>query len=177
MPRAAVRAVWISVDDGIPQQVKDLAEEHKSLRERRSASPRWYTPRRTPRREASRRRAAWLAEVQRQRGAGELLDAQDVIVEYGVREELRARGWNHDNWAEAPDEAWNPGRWPGSRDRGAGGYPPWSRGRLSARCRRGAEPPSSEDDRVVGPGWGTLCLPPRPRVVVSRRGRPGSPSA
>jgi hypothetical protein len=115
--------VWIAVEDGIPQQVKDLAELHKQLRARRSASPQWYTPRTTPRREASLRKAAWLAEVQRQRLAGELFDTQDVIVEYGVREELRARGWDHDRWDEAPNEAWNPGRWPGSRDSGISGYP------------------------------------------------------
>jgi hypothetical protein len=129
MPRAAVRAVWISVDDDIPRQVKDLAEAHKALRARRWISPEWFTPRGTPRREASRRKAAWLTEVQRQRLAGELFDTQDVIVEYGVREELRARGWDHDQWDEAPDEAWNPGRWPGSRDCGISGYPE----RLSAR--------------------------------------------
>ncbi|MEU9413291.1 hypothetical protein AB0E08_47435 [Streptomyces sp. NPDC048281] len=129
MPRAAVRAVWIAVDDNIPQQIKDLAEDHKALRARRSTSPQWFVPRRTARREASLRKAAWLTEVHRQRRTGELLDTQDVIVEYGVREELRRRGWDHDQWDEAPDEAWNPGRWPGSRDCGTSGYP----GRLSAR--------------------------------------------
>ncbi|MGW7574621.1 hypothetical protein [Streptomyces sp. NPDC054765] len=43
-----------------------------------------------------------------------MLDAKDVLVEYGVREEMRSRGWHH---------AWDQGRWPGSRDRGLDGYP------------------------------------------------------
>ncbi|MFF6829271.1 hypothetical protein [Streptomyces longwoodensis] len=127
MPRGAVRSVWISVDDGIPQQVKDLAAEHKAIRARRSVAPQWRT-RGLPRAQASEVRAAWLEEVQRQQKGGELLDTQDAIVEFGVREELRSRGWDHD-WDEPPAMAWSPGRWIGSRDRGLDGFPE----RLSVR--------------------------------------------
>lgn len=127
MPRGAVHSIWIAVDDKIPQQVKDVTEGYKKLRARRSADPRWSTLglRGT---EAKTRRAQWRTEVQRLRLAGELLDTVDVLVEYGVREELAARGWDHE-WDPAPEEAWEQGRWPGSRDRGLAGYPD----RLSAR--------------------------------------------
>ncbi|MEV6680728.1 hypothetical protein AB0N09_28260 [Streptomyces erythrochromogenes] len=73
-------------------------------------------------------RAAWRGEVQRLRASGELLDVRDALVTYGVREELRVRGWDR-QWDPAPEEAWDQGRWPGSRDSGPGGYPE----RLSAR--------------------------------------------
>ncbi|MFF4205750.1 hypothetical protein ACFYZ8_34440 [Streptomyces sp. NPDC001668] len=119
--------MWISVDDGIPQQVRDLTEEHKAIRARRSVAPQWRT-RGLPRAHASEVRAAWLEDVQRQQRAGALLDTQDALVEFGVREELRSRGWDHE-WDEPPAMAWTPGRWIGSRDRGLDGYPE----RLSVR--------------------------------------------
>ncbi|MFD3422606.1 hypothetical protein [Streptomyces decoyicus] len=130
MPRGTVHAVWIAVDDGIAEQVKNAAEAHKSLRAQWSADARWrtYGLRKA---EAARRRAAWRTEVARLRQVGELLDTKDVIVEYGVREELTARGWDHD-WDPAPEEAWDQGRWPGSRDRGPGGYPDRVSARLDA---------------------------------------------
>ncbi|MEV7887522.1 hypothetical protein ACWD3I_26065 [Streptomyces sp. NPDC002817] len=122
-----MHSIWIAVDGKIPKQVKDVTEGHKRLRARRSAAPRWstYGLRGT---EAKTRRAQWRTEVQRQRLAGELLDTVDVLVEYGVREELAVRGWDRE-WDPAPEEAWEQGRWPGSRDRGLAGYPD----RLSAR--------------------------------------------
>ncbi|MEU6331636.1 hypothetical protein ABZ851_30805 [Streptomyces sp. NPDC047049] len=73
-------------------------------------------------------RAAWRSEVRRLRAAGELLDVRDALVAYGVREELRVRGWER-VWDPAPEEAWDQGRWPGSRDSGPGGFPE----RISAR--------------------------------------------
>jgi len=131
MPRGAVYAVWIAVDAGIAQRVKDAADAHKTLRAQRSADPKWrtYGLHGT---DAARRRAAWRTEVQRQRRAGELLDTKDALVEYGVREELRVRGWDHD-WDPAPEEAWDQGRWPGSRDRGIASYPERTSARLDAR--------------------------------------------
>jgi len=130
MPRGAVHSVLIAVDDGIIQQVKDATEAHKTLRALRSADAQWrtYGLRKA---DAARRRAAWRTEVQRQRHAGELLDTVDVLVEYGVREEMRVRRWDHE-WDPAPEEAWDQGRWPGSRDRGIDGYPERVSARLDA---------------------------------------------
>ncbi len=127
MPRGAVHSIWIAVDDEVPQNVRDVTETHKRLRARRSADPCWSTLGLRGA-DAKNRRAQWRTEVHRQRLAGELLDTVDVLVEWGVREELSARGWDHE-WDPAPEEAWEQGRWPGSRDRGLGGYPE----RLSAR--------------------------------------------
>ncbi|MFB6881435.1 hypothetical protein ACFCY8_11445 [Streptomyces noursei] len=131
MPRGAVHAVWIAVDAGIAEQVKQAAEAHKSLRVQRWDDPRWHTYG-FRKAEAARRRAAWRTEVAGLRLAGELLDTKDVLIEYGVREELAARDWDHD-WDPAPEEAWDQGRWPGSRDRGPSGYPE----RVSARLDAG----------------------------------------
>ncbi|SFL69617.1 hypothetical protein [Streptomyces pini] len=51
-----------------------------------------------------------------------MLDTKDALVEYSVRKGLRVRGWDHDR-DPAPEDAWDQGRWPGSRDRGIDGCP------------------------------------------------------
>ncbi|MER5809930.1 hypothetical protein ABT143_17375 [Streptomyces sp. NPDC002033] len=72
------------------------------------------------RQEAAEVRAAWRREHERLRKAGELLDTVDVLAAHGIELELRDRGWWDRRWPAVPDEAMDPGRWPGSRD---GGYP------------------------------------------------------
>ncbi|MFI1018137.1 hypothetical protein [Streptomyces sp. NPDC020965] len=124
MARSAVHAVWIAVGKGVPERVRAAADEHKSRRVKLSAQPRWST-RRLPREQAAEVRAAWREEVRRLRTEGLLLDTHDALIEFGVREEMRVRGWDR-QWDEAPEEAWDQGRWPGSRD---SGHP----GRLAAR--------------------------------------------
>lgn len=71
-----------------------------------------------PRREAAGVRAGWRRELGRLREAGELLDTVDVLAVWGIRAELEARGWWERRWPAVPDEAMDPGRWPGSRDGG-----------------------------------------------------------
>jgi hypothetical protein len=72
------------------------------------------------REDASKVRAARRREMERLRKAGELLDTVDVLAIHGIELELRARGWWDRRWPAVPEEAMDPGRWPGSRD---GGYP------------------------------------------------------
>ncbi|MFJ3206292.1 hypothetical protein [Streptomyces sp. NPDC086989] len=72
------------------------------------------------RQEAAGVRAAWRREQERLRRAGELLDTVDVLAAHGIELELRDRDWWDRRWPAVPDEAMDPGRWPGSRD---GGYP------------------------------------------------------
>ncbi|OEV13212.1 hypothetical protein [Streptomyces nanshensis] len=67
--------------------------------------------------EAAKVRARRRAELQRRRAEGELLDTQDAVIAWGVRQELRARGWDRE-WPAAPEAAWDQGKWPGSRDGG-----------------------------------------------------------
>ncbi|MEU5425969.1 hypothetical protein AB0H73_10225 [Streptomyces olivoreticuli] len=106
----------------------DAVGAQQERRARLSAEgPRWRTQGLT-RAQAAAVRASWRSEVRRLRVAGELLDVRDALVEFGVREELRVRGWDRE-WDPAPEEAWDQGRWIGSRDSGPHGYPE----RLSAR--------------------------------------------
>ncbi|MFH0246436.1 hypothetical protein ACGRHY_29355 [Streptomyces sp. HK10] len=128
MVERAAHAVLIAVEEGVRQRVADAVERERQRAARLSAEgDRWRT-RGLTRAEAAAVRAAWRSEVRRLRTAGELLDVRDALVEYGVREELRVRGWDR-AWDPAPEEAWDQGRWPGSRDSGPGGYPE----RISAR--------------------------------------------
>ncbi|MGW1976726.1 hypothetical protein [Streptomyces sp. NPDC001889] len=122
MARSPVHPVWIAVGKDVPEQVRAAADEHKTLRVKLSAQPRWNT-RQLPRGQAAEVRAAWRAEVRRLRAEGLLLDTHDALIEYGVREEMRVRGWDRD-WDPAPEEAWDQGRWPGSRDHGCPGRLP-----------------------------------------------------
>lgn len=52
-----------------------------------------------------------LAERERMRLAGELLDTRDALVGFHVREQLRRRGWDRD-WPTPPPAGWTslPGR-------------------------------------------------------------------
>ncbi|MFF9785604.1 hypothetical protein [Streptomyces nigrescens] len=114
----------VAVDHGVPLQLDAAVEVQSTRRTVLSAAPEWRTYG-LPRAEAAEVRARWRQEVQRLRAAGELLDTRDAVLAHGVRAELAARGWNRE-WDEAPEEAWDQGRWPGSR---SGGHPD----RVSAR--------------------------------------------
>ncbi|NEY32014.1 hypothetical protein GTU99_07340 [Streptomyces sp. PRKS01-65] len=70
-------------------------------------------------REAAAVRAARRRELSRAREREQLLDSVDRLATFGVRHELRARGWDC-CWPDYPEEARSPGRWPGSPD---GGFP------------------------------------------------------
>ncbi|MEO3978947.1 hypothetical protein [Streptomyces sp. CAU 1734] len=118
MGRAAKHPITVSVRHGVRAGLKGVLEAEKARGEVLSSAPRWQTYG-LLRGEAARVRAGWRTEVQRLRGEGLLLDTVDVLVGFGVGEELRARGWDR-RWPEAPEEAWDQGRWPGSRD---GGFP------------------------------------------------------
>jgi hypothetical protein len=54
-----------------------------------------------------------------EQAAGRLLATQTAAVEWGARDELAERGWNHHEWPAVPNRARLSGRWPGSRDVGA----------------------------------------------------------
>ncbi|GLF99932.1 hypothetical protein [Streptomyces yaizuensis] len=111
-----VTTVTVRLDEVVAAEARRRVEEGKRVRAVLSADDRWYTYR-LPREEAARVRAAWRAEVERLRTAGELLDTLDVLAAFGVRAELRARGWDR-HWPPLPPEApAEKGRWPGSRDR------------------------------------------------------------
>jgi hypothetical protein len=64
-------------------------------------------------------RAAWQAEtaelVVETRRNGIVLDTLASAIEWGARQELAARGWDHD-WPAPAREAFARGRWPGSTD-------------------------------------------------------------
>ncbi|WP_052230634.1 hypothetical protein [Streptomyces sp. CT34] len=98
-----------------------LTEEIKAQKEYRgelASDDRWSVAGLT-RQEAARVRAAWRRELGRLRQAGELLDTIDVLAIHGIELELRARGWWDRRWPAVPEEAMDPGRWPGSRDGGS----------------------------------------------------------
>lgn len=94
-------------------------EQQRLYRSELAADPRWRL-RGLNRQEAATVRVAWRREQARLRQAGELLDTIDVLAAHGIELELRARGWWDRRWPAVPEEAMDPGRWPGSRD---GGYP------------------------------------------------------
>ncbi|MFJ8677299.1 hypothetical protein [Streptomyces sp. NPDC093589] len=182
MVERAAHPVLIAVDEGVRQRVADAVEAQQERAARLSAAgDRWRT-RGLTRAEAAERRAAWRSEVRRLRVAGELLDVRDALVAYGVREELRVRGWDRE-WDPAPEEAWDQGRWPGSRDSGPGGFPE----RISARLDAGLAA------RAVAACWWTSwpaiqalrewrdafpgITPPRYRVVEEGRGQLVGPLA
>ncbi|MGW6941343.1 hypothetical protein ACWGF3_20420 [Streptomyces xanthophaeus] len=96
----------------------ELAEQ-RTYRRKLVSDDRWSV-RGLCRQEAAEVRVAWRREQERLRQAGELLDTVDVLAARGIELELRGRGWWDRRWPAVPDEAMDPGRWPGSRD---GGYP------------------------------------------------------
>ncbi|MFJ1744316.1 hypothetical protein ACIOG4_37420 [Streptomyces microflavus] len=118
----AAHPVEIAVDEGVRQLVADAVEAQGARAARLAAEENRWRTRGLTRAEAAAVRAEWRGTVRRLRAAGELLDVRGALVEYGVREELRVLGWDRE-WDPAPEEAWDQGRWPGSRDRGVGGYP------------------------------------------------------
>jgi len=69
-----------------------------------------------PSREAAARRAEWEIHKAKLQEHGQLVDTRDVLVAYGVRLELKRRGWGRKTWPPLPREALTGGRWPGSRD-------------------------------------------------------------
>lgn len=83
-----------------------------------AANPRWSTER-LSRRRSTEVRAAWRQRLAVMRHEGELLDTLDALAAFGVRSELRERGWDR-RWPACPPAARTAGRWPGSRE---GGYP------------------------------------------------------
>ncbi|MFD7556468.1 hypothetical protein ACFV9E_18260 [Streptomyces sp. NPDC059835] len=113
---SGITTVTVKLDKDVAAAARDRADDGKLQRVVLSAEDRWFTHG-LPREEAARIRAAWRAEVERLRTTGELLDTLDVLAAFGVRAELRARGWDHD-WPPLPPEApAENGRWPGSRDK------------------------------------------------------------
>ncbi|MFE6274112.1 hypothetical protein ACFVQ9_35585 [Streptomyces goshikiensis] len=113
---SGITTVTVKLDKDVAAAARDRAEGGKLQRVVLSAEDRWFTHG-LPREEAARVRAAWRAEVERLRTAGKLLDTLDVLAAFGVRAELRTRGWDRD-WPPLPPEApAEKGRWPGSRDK------------------------------------------------------------
>jgi hypothetical protein len=155
--RAASYSVSIWVGYGVRDRLAKLVEAEKVREVVLSAAPQWQTYG-LRREEAARVRGQWQKERQRLRAEGELLDTRDVVATYGVREELRARGWDHDEWPEAPAEAWGRGRWPGSRD---GGFPEHVSARLDGELVK----------RTVQACWETS----REAIAELRRWRDANP--
>ncbi|MFI8932362.1 hypothetical protein ACIG3E_32445 [Streptomyces sp. NPDC053474] len=131
MVERAAHPVQAAVAEGVRQLVEAAVAAEQQRAARLSAQGNRWRTRGLTRAQAAAVRAAWRSEQRRLRAAGELLDVRDALVEYGVREELRVRGWDR-AWDPAPEEAWDQGRWPGSRDRGLGGYPERVSARLEA---------------------------------------------
>lgn len=117
MVERAAHPVEVAVVEGVRQRVADAVTAQQERAARLSAAGHRWRTRGLTRAQAAARRAEWRGEVRRLRAAGELLDVRDALVEFGVREELRVRGWDRE-WDPAPEEAWEQGRWPGSRDKG-----------------------------------------------------------
>ncbi|WP_405550502.1 hypothetical protein OG215_35995 (plasmid) [Streptomyces globisporus] len=112
---AGITTVTVKLSKAVAAEARRRVEDGKRARVVLSADDRWFTYR-MPREEAARVRAAWREEVERLRTKGELLDTLDVLGAFGVRAELRARGWDR-RWPPLPPEApAEKGRWPGSRD-------------------------------------------------------------
>lgn len=103
---------------GTRANVRDLLNHERKRRADLAAHPRWSTDR-LSRRSITEVRSAWRQRLAVMRHEGELLDTLDALVLFGVRSELRERGWDHP-WPACPPSARCPGRWPGSRE---GGYP------------------------------------------------------
>ncbi|MCM2424254.1 hypothetical protein [Streptomyces sp. RKAG293] len=121
MTEAGTTTVTARVAYGTKQLLADMRPLFKAERQRARAlsttSP-WDWDG-LPGREAATKRAQWAMYRAHLREAGELADTLDVLVAFGARAELAARGWDQD-WPVLPAQAKNPGRWPGTRD---GGWP------------------------------------------------------
>ncbi|MEU8623117.1 hypothetical protein [Streptomyces sp. NPDC048623] len=119
MDKLGKHPVTAKVSDGTRERLTAEVKAQKEYRLVLAEDERWDVSglRRV---EAAQVRAAWRQELARLRQAGELLDTIDVLAMHGIELELRARGWWDRRWPAVPEEAMDPGRWPGSRD---GGYP------------------------------------------------------
>lgn len=93
--------------------------DHERARRAAMAAPPGTGAGRQSRRRLVEARTAWREALALIRREGDLLDTLDALALFGVRCELRARGWDH-RWPPCPPAARCPGRWPGSRE---GGYP------------------------------------------------------
>jgi hypothetical protein len=109
------------VTPSLPAGTKDKLKALRPLftAERRRAkslrsTPRWSADGLSSR-EAAVRRAQWQMYKASLQECGKLVDTRDVLVTYGVRQELKRRGWSR-KWPPLPQQALIGGRWPGSRD-------------------------------------------------------------
>ncbi|MGW4803102.1 hypothetical protein [Kitasatospora sp. NPDC004272] len=131
MDKRGTAAVTAKVPFGTRVLLKAELEWQREHRKELAADERWSV-KGLSRRDAAAMRAAWRTELARLREEGELLDSVDRLAVLGIREELRARGWER-RWPTVPEEALDPGRWPGSR---GGAYPEAVPLRLSAPLAR-----------------------------------------
>ncbi|MFF4741318.1 hypothetical protein ACFY2W_36355 [Streptomyces sp. NPDC001262] len=119
MDKLGKKAVTAKVSLATRERLTEEIKAQKKYRTELAGDERWSVSG-LSRQEAAAVRAAWRRELARLRQAGELLDTIDVLAIHGIELELRARGWWDRRWPAVPEEAMDPGRWPGSRD---GGYP------------------------------------------------------
>ncbi|MEU8435412.1 hypothetical protein AB0F18_21340 [Streptomyces sp. NPDC029216] len=103
---------------GTRGELNELLKRERKRRAAIAADSQWSTQR-LSRRFAAEVRAAWRKRLSVIRNEGELLDTLDALVAFGVRQELKERGWDHP-WPLYPPKARNTGRWPGAKQ---GGYP------------------------------------------------------
>ncbi|WP_406860565.1 hypothetical protein ABZO31_08945 [Streptomyces sp. HUAS MG47] len=123
--------VTVRLPYGTRGNLRDLLNKERKRRTVMAAAPQWSTER-LSRRRIAEVRAAWRQAVAVIRHEGELLDTLDALAGFGVRVELRERGWEG-LWPACPPAARTAGRWPGSRE---GGYPEQLSFRLSASLER-----------------------------------------
>lgn len=148
-----------------------VLKEQKAYRRELAGDERWSV-RGLSRQDAAGVRAAWRREQERLRKAGELLDTIDVLAIHGIELELRERGWWDRRWPAVPEEAMDPGRWPGSRDKGLPKQVPLRLPQPLARKVYAACWHSSYKSIVALRHWRDL----NPGIVPGRRRRePGDP--
>ncbi|GAA1930781.1 hypothetical protein [Streptantibioticus ferralitis] len=119
MDKLGKKAVTAKVSLRTRERLSEEIKAQRELRTELAGDERWSVSG-LSRQEAAKARAARRRELTRLRQAGELLDTIDVLATHGIELELRTRGWWNRRWPAVPEEAMDPGRWPGSRD---GGYP------------------------------------------------------
>lgn len=108
--------IHVHVGVGVPKQLREAVDGDKPaaawLRKERAEQARELDLN-------GAGRAAWQADtaalVVDTRRNGIVLDTLAAAIEWGARQELAARGWNHE-WPEPAREAYAKGRWPGSTD-------------------------------------------------------------
>ncbi|MEU9313460.1 hypothetical protein [Streptomyces sp. NPDC048256] len=110
--------ITVQVAYGTRGELRELLKRERKRRALLSADRQWSTQR-LSRRFAADVRAAWRQRLAVMRNEGELLDTLDALAAFGVRQELKERGWDRP-WPPYPAKARNAGRWPGAKQ---GGYP------------------------------------------------------